>query len=122
MFGTNVSTLTPEGAILPEAEQAKALAGTLLPGDYTDLNPSWGWAAGAGISTVDDLATYVEALVGGGLLSDELQQQRLDSVVPVDPTNSQSAAYGLALARFGPMLGHDGSLPGFQSFMGHDPD
>ena len=122
MFGTNVSTLTPEGAVLSAAERAQAIAGTLLPGDYTDLNPSWGWAAGAGISTVDDLATYVEALVGGGLLSDELQQQRLDSVVPVDPTNSQSAGYGLALASFGPMLGHDGSLPGFQSFMGHDPD
>jgi D-alanyl-D-alanine carboxypeptidase len=122
MFGTNVSTLTPQGAVLPAAQRAEALAGTLLPGDYTDLNPSWGWAAGAGISTVEDLATYVEALVGGGLLSNELQQQRLDSVVPVDPTNPQSAGYGLALARFGPMLGHDGSLPGFQSFMGHDPD
>ena len=26
------------------------------------------------------------------------------------------------LAQFGPMIGHDGSLPGFQSFMGHDPE
>jgi D-alanyl-D-alanine carboxypeptidase len=122
MFGTNVSTLHPEGTVLPAAEQARARSGTLRPGDYTDLNPSWAWAAGAAISTVDDLATYVEALVGGGLLSDELQQQRLASVVPVQPTDPESAGYGLALARFGPMLGHDGSLPGFQSFMGHDPD
>jgi D-alanyl-D-alanine carboxypeptidase len=122
MFGTNVSTLTPDGTILPADQQAAARAGTLRPDDYTDLNPSWGWAAGAGISTVEDLATYVEALVGGGLLRDELQHLRLDSIVAVDPSNPQSAGYGLALARFGPMLGHDGSLPGYQSFMGHDPD
>jgi len=121
MFGTNVSTFTPEGTVLPDDQQAQARAGTLRPADYTDLNPSWGWAAGAGISTVEDLATYVEALVGGGLLSDDLQQQRLASVQPVDPANPQSAGYGLALAQFGPMLGHDGSLPGYQSFMGHDP-
>jgi D-alanyl-D-alanine carboxypeptidase len=122
MFGTNVSTLEPAGTILADDDRAAARAGTLRPGDYTDLNPSWGWAAGAGISTVNDLATYVEALVGGGLLSDELQRRRLDSIPPADPGAPDSAAYGLALARFGPMLGHDGSLPGYQSFMGHDPN
>ena len=122
MFGTNVSTLTPAGTILPDDQQAQARDGTLRPGDQTDLNPSWGWAAGAAISTVGDLATYVEALVGGGLLSAALQRRRLESIPPPDPTAPNSAAYGLALARFGPMLGHDGSLPGYQSFMGHDPD
>jgi D-alanyl-D-alanine carboxypeptidase len=121
LFGTNVSTLNPGDAILPVDQQAAARAGSLRPGDYTSLNPSWGWAAGAGISTVRDLAIFVEVLVGGGLLSDELQQQRLDSITSVDPGNPNSAGYGLAIARFGPMLGHDGSLPGYQSFMGHDP-
>lgn len=121
MFGTNVSTITFEGTVLPEDQQAEAIAGTLVPTDYTDLNPSWGWAAGAAISTVGDLATYVEALVGGGLLSDDLQQRRLDSVVSVNPDNPRGAGYGLAMARFGTFLGHDGSLPGFRSFMGHDP-
>ena len=71
---------------------------------------------------MQDLATYVEVLVGGGLLSDQLQQLRIDSITPVDSSNPNSAGYGLAIARFGPMLGHDGSLPGYQSFMGHDPD
>jgi len=122
MFGTNVSTLAPAGTVLPADQQTAARAGDLRPGDYTVLNPSWGWAAGAAISTVNDLATYVEALVGGGLLSQPLQQQRLGGLAPADPGNPDSAAYGLALARFGPMLGHDGSLPGYQSFMGHDPD
>ena len=122
LFGTNVSTLTPAGTVLPDDEQAAARSGALRPGDQTALNPSWGWAAGAAISTVRDLATYVHALVGGGLLSDQLQRRRLDSIPPPDPDVPDSAAYGLALARFGPMLGHDGSLPGYQSFMGHDPD
>jgi D-alanyl-D-alanine carboxypeptidase len=122
MFGTNVSTCTPAGTVLPADQQAAARAGTLRPGDYTDLNPSWAWAAGAAISTVDDLAVYVEALVGGGLLSDERQRERLDSISPADPDDPESAGYGLALARFGPMFGHDGSLPGYQSFMGHDPE
>jgi hypothetical protein len=57
-------------------QQTAARAGTLLPNDYTNLNPSWAWAADAGISTVQDLATYVEVLVGGGLLSDQLQRRR----------------------------------------------
>jgi len=116
MYGTNVSTL--DDPTLSKADQQRARSGKLKPGDYTDTNPSWGWAAGAGISTAADLTTYVEALIGGGLLSPELQQRRLDSVVPV---GNAGAGYGLALARFGPMLGHDGSLPGFTSFMAHDP-
>ena len=116
MYGTNVSTLT--STALSKVDQQRARSGQLEPGDYTDLNPSWGWAAGAAISTAADLTTYVEALVGGGLLSTGLQRRRLASVKPV---GNAGAGYGLALASFGPMLGHDGSLPGFTSFMGHDP-
>jgi D-alanyl-D-alanine carboxypeptidase len=122
LFGTNVSTFDPEDTVLPVDQQAAARAGTLRPGDFTNLNPSWAWAAGAGISTVQDLAVYVEALVGGGLLGDDLQRQRLGSIPPADPSDPSSAGYGLALARFGPMFGHDGSLPGYHSFMAHDPD
>ncbi len=58
----------------------------------------------------------------GSCFRPAIQQQRLDSVVPIDPGNPQSAAYGLALARFGSLYGHTGELPGFNSFMGHDPD
>jgi D-alanyl-D-alanine carboxypeptidase len=120
LWGTNEST--GEDPALPEDVQEAAVAGDIEPNDVTNDNPSWGWTAGAGISTARDLATYVEALVNGGLLSDELQQERLDSIQPVDPDNPSGAGYGLGIAQLGPLLGHDGSLPGFQSVMGHDPE
>ncbi len=114
-YGTNVSTIATSA--LSADDQAAAAAGDQVPTDVTDLNPSWGWAAGAAIATAGDLARYVEALVTGAYLSPELQATRLESLTPIG-----SAAYGLALAKYGSMIGHDGSLPGYQSFMGHDPD
>jgi D-alanyl-D-alanine carboxypeptidase len=119
-FGTNVETLDTE--VLAPDEQAAANSGELEPNDVTDMNPSWAWAAGGAISTADDLARYVKALVGGGLLTKRSQQQRLDSIQPTDPENPASTAYGYALADLGPLLGHTGELPGFQSVMGYDPE
>ncbi|QBJ98083.1 class A beta-lactamase-related serine hydrolase [Rhodococcus sp. ABRD24] len=119
VYGTNMDTLTDPA--LPEAMQTAAKDGTLLPNDVTGVNPSWAWAAGAGISTADDLVTWVQALVGGKLLDAELQEQRLASVQPTGPDEG-SAQYGWGMAKMGPMFGHTGELPGFNSFMGHDPD
>ncbi|HEV7951646.1 MAG TPA: serine hydrolase domain-containing protein, partial [Glaciihabitans sp.] len=76
MFGTNSSTITT--AELPPDELAAALDGTLLPNDYPYLNPSWAWSAGAGISTVSDLARWSEAIVTDELLCDDVQQERID--------------------------------------------
>ena len=118
-FGTNVETI--DSLVLPPEVQDAASAGTLEPMDVTDANPSWGWTAGAGISTAPDLADYVEELVDGCLLSPQLQQQRIASVQPLDPDDPASPGYGLGLARFGPVYGHSGELPGTNSFMGHDP-
>ena len=120
-FGTNVSTI--DTYALPQDEQQAALDGDLLPNDETNANPSWTFTAGAAISAVDDMATYVKELVGGGLLDEQMQQARLDSVQPTDPANPENAGYGLGIARFGPHLfGHDGQLPGYSTFMGMDPE
>src|SRR5262245_42569491 len=118
-FGTNVETMATQ--VLPPAQQAAARAGTLKPFDATHHNTSWAWTAGAGISTAADLARYVQALVGGGLLSNAMQQQRLVSIRPIDASDPRSPGYGWALAQFGPMYGHTGELPGYNSFMGHHP-
>ncbi|GIF96795.1 D-Ala-D-Ala carboxypeptidase [Catellatospora citrea] len=119
MFGTNVSTLADPA--LPPAEQAAADDGTLLPKDVTVGNPSWAWAAGAAISTAADLTRYATALVSGGLLDAKTQQMRLDSIQPIQTPAPFEVGYGLALVRFGPLYGHDGQIPGFNSFMAHDP-
>jgi D-alanyl-D-alanine carboxypeptidase len=119
-YGTNVETIDTN--VLSADKQAAARAGTLSPIDVTSANPSWAWSAGAGISTADDLATYAQALAGGGLLSPGMQQTRTDSVRPIDPADPEGPGYGLALARFGPFYGHTGELPGFNTFVGHDPD
>ena len=121
MYGTNVETMDTPPA-LPKDMQAAARAGTLAPGDRTDANPSWGWAAGAGISSANDLVAWVRALVGGGLLDAEMQARRLASVRPIDPNNPNSAGYGWGIAKFGKLYGHTGELPGYNSFMGHDPE
>ncbi|MDN5861761.1 MAG: beta-lactamase family protein, partial [Pseudonocardia sp.] len=112
---------TNDTNVLSPQKQAAARDGSLAPMNMTDTNPSWAWSAGAGISTADDLTRFVQALVGGGLLSPQLQQARLDSIRPVDPADPDGAGYGLALARFGPFYGHTGELPGFNTFTGYDP-
>lgn len=118
-FGSNTSTI--DTYALPTADQPAALDGTLLPNNETEANPSWGWTAGAAISTVGDMKTYVEALVGGGLLNPEMQQIRLDSLKPPPGSAAGAAQYGLGIAEFGPLIGHDGQIPGYMTFMGHDP-
>ncbi|MFG2447069.1 serine hydrolase domain-containing protein [Nocardia fluminea] len=120
-FGTNVSTI--DTFALPPEQQAAALAGTLQPSNATDASPSWTWTAGAAISTVGDVATYVRALVEGDLLDEKMQRIRMDSIAPIDPAAPDVAGYGLGIVRFGlHLFGHDGQIPGYMTFMGHDPE
>lgn len=119
-YGTNMATLADPA--LPHDMQASAADGTLLPTDVTNTNPSWAGAAGAGISTANDLATWVEELAGGHLLAPALQAQRIASVQSTDPSDPNAPGYGWGLAKFGPLYGHTGELPGYNSFMGTDPD
>jgi D-alanyl-D-alanine carboxypeptidase len=119
-YGTNLATISSYA--VPAAQLPAALAGTLKPIDETDANPSWGWAAGGAISTAGDLETYVQKLVGGGLLDAEMQKMRLDSIAPTNPAQPHAAGYGLGIAALGPLLGHDGQIPGYMTFMGYDPN
>jgi D-alanyl-D-alanine carboxypeptidase len=118
-FGTNVETIASYA--VPKAEQAAALDGSLKPLDQTDANPSWAWTAGGAISTPAELATYVKAMVGGGLLDKQMQKVRLNSIRPVVAGQKSGVGYGLGIAQFAPnILGHDGQVPGFSSFMVYD--
>lgn len=79
----------------------------------TDWNPSWGWAAGAMISNLEDLTRWVPALATGELLSPELQKERL-TVTPFDAEDPESG-YGLGVFRLNGWIGHNGSLPGYKT-------
>ena len=120
MYGNNVLTMGSPAAVPPDM-QAAAKAGTLQPSDQTSLNPSWAWAAGAGISTVADLASWVEALADGKLLDPDMQAKRIASLQSTDPAQPDAPQYGLAIAKFGALYGHTGEVPGFNTFAGTDP-
>lgn len=111
----------------PPELQAAARTGKLPPVDYTRQNPSYATAAGGVISTADDLSTWIRALVSGKVLNPTYQREWLHSPQPEDPEapEGQRYGYGIGYQRFGPnaaMYYHGGELPGFNSFIGHDPD
>lgn len=120
LFGT-VAEFGVDGGVLPAEQAAAAEAGTLEPNDVTDINPSSAWAAGAVISTTNDLARFVKALGDGELLSKKTQRQRLASVRPVDPSKPDGTAYGEAIVKYGELYGHAGEIPGYMTFMAFDP-
>jgi D-alanyl-D-alanine carboxypeptidase len=107
MFGTNVGTLPPACDAQPVGRH-----------DVTNASPSWTWAAGGAISTLRDLLVWAPSLARGTLLSEETQAERLRWI----PTGPGSApGYGLHITNFFGIIGHDGALPGFQSFVGYAP-
>lgn len=110
----------------PPDVEAAAKAGTLQPHDYTNQNASYAFGAGGAISTADDLATWIRALVGGRVFDADTQRRWLDSPRPTDPAQPTATQYGWGIERqtFAPdatMYFHFGELPGFNSFAGYDP-
>ena len=64
-FGTNVES--EESTPLTGEHAAKANETASPPYDATDMNPPWGWTAGAAISTLHDLRIWAKALATGTL-------------------------------------------------------
>ncbi|MBP7003471.1 serine hydrolase [Amaricoccus sp.] len=104
---------------------AAAKAGALAPEDATWQNPSAYFAAGGVISTADDLATWMEALVGGRALDAAFQKQWLESPEAPVPGEPAMQKYGFGILTLGwgsnTIYYHEGEMPGYQSFMGRDP-
>jgi len=90
--------------------------------DATDWNPSWGFSAGDMISTLDDLRRWAVALgTGEGLVSPEMQKQRVASMTSTVPPNSPAMAYALGFGVSNGWIGHTGELPGFNTSIQFDP-
>ncbi|MFD7611429.1 serine hydrolase domain-containing protein [Streptomyces sp. NPDC059828] len=106
-------TLFPEGAEFPEPH-AQGYTNQTPDGkeaNATDWDPSWAWAAGAMISDLPDLRDWARIVATGTLLKPATQAQRLRTL----PTGFPGTGYGLGIFDNHGWLGHNGSLPGYQS-------
>ncbi|MDT9664708.1 serine hydrolase domain-containing protein [Rhodococcus qingshengii] len=85
--------------------------------DVTEMDPSWGWAAGQLISTTSDLNQFLYALLDGRLLpAAELDQMR----TTVHVGGPMGLEYGLGLTSRtlscgGVYWGHGGDIVGFET-------
>jgi D-alanyl-D-alanine carboxypeptidase len=126
-LGMHQSRLPPLSSwAIPDPHAQGYMYGTDFTGkgptlNVTDWNPSWGWTAGSAIATLHDLQIWAKALATGRLLSAATQKQRLSWVTCAPIWLGKPQCYGLAVADYGGFIGHTGTLPGFQSFMGYQP-
>jgi len=99
--------------------------GPSSPTTIRDRILTYAFAAGNAISTANDLAIWMRALVGGKLFDANYQRQWLDSLELQDPGKplGQKYGYGISQLSFGPnrLYFHGGEMPGYNSFMGYDP-
>ncbi|MEV4870349.1 serine hydrolase domain-containing protein [Streptomyces syringium] len=87
--------------------------------DATELDPSWGWAAGQMISTNSDLNRFFTALLAGRLLG-PAQLAQMRATVPAGLPFRSGAGYGLGLVSTplscgGVYWGHGGSTTGYET-------
>lgn len=109
----------------PNANYSKGtayLVGT-QPLDFTFVNPSVPWAAGAMISTTSDELVWIRQLTQNsyGLLSSSVQADRLASLLPDSTVAFYPASYGLGFysqpssLNGAVFLGHAGDIAGYTS-------
>ncbi|KKZ70291.1 beta-lactamase [Streptomyces showdoensis] len=113
-------TLFPTGAEFPNPH-AHGYTNQTATGqveDATDWNPSWGWAAGAMISDLQDMRTWAKVVATGTLLTAATQAQRLET----DSTGISDTGYGLGIFKVEGWIGHNGSLPGYESLTIYLPE
>ena len=124
LYGSSSVALAGEPPYSPEV-QAAARAGTLLPKDYTEVNHSFATAAGGVISTANDLAIWIKALVAGRVLNSAYQRRWLDSPKPEDPRKPNGQRYGFGISQYswGPntIYFHGGETAGYNSKISYDP-
>ena len=115
------NTSFPEGPEMP-APYTHGYQWDEEKGDYadiTDVDPSYLWAAGAMISSLEDLRVWAKALATGELISESMQKERLtfnDIVLPgATPSyEKMSPKYGLAIEEYdNEFSGHSGNLLGY---------
>nr|WP_244943162.1 serine hydrolase domain-containing protein [Streptomyces inhibens] len=96
--------------------------------NITEMDPSWGWAAGQVISTPSDLNRFFAALFDGKLLRPaQLAQLRTTVKVPENAGMGPGVRYGLGVSSTplscgGLMWGHGGDIHGYATRPGVTDD
>ena len=91
--------------------------------DITEMDPTWGWAAGAMVSTPSELNTFFQAVFDGRLLT----QSSIDEMKKGVDTDKAGVVYGLgligrSLSCGGTAWGHGGDIAGYHTRGGVGPD
>ncbi|MBK8554230.1 MAG: serine hydrolase [Ignavibacteria bacterium] len=92
------------------------LTGELM--DFTVMDPSIGWAAGAMVSNIPDLKIYLDALSKGTMISAKSQEERLKFV---NTGVVDFVKYGLGIFSMGGFIGHNGGITGYNTTMCYNP-
>jgi D-alanyl-D-alanine carboxypeptidase len=121
LYGSSSVALVGTPEYTPEFEAAVE-AGTVEPNDYTTVNHSFAYGAGAAISTADDLATWIRALVAGPVLNAQYRRIQRESVKPTG-AGGLGYGYGINQLSWGPnaLYLHGGETAGYNSEAVYDP-
>jgi D-alanyl-D-alanine carboxypeptidase len=114
-------TVFPTGAELPSPHAQgyfKRPDGKVV--DATDWNPSWGWASGNMISTLEDMRVWVREFAIGNLLSPAMKRER-DQFLPAPP-EGEGALYGLAIENQNGWVGHNGNIMSYMAYPYYLPE
>ena len=85
--------------------------------DITSINPSMAWTAGCMVSNLEDLKTWVAALVDGKLVSKASLKEQMTFV----DTGMPFLKYGLGVFEVNGYVGNGGAIPGYNSAMFRHP-
>ncbi|MBG0830092.1 beta-lactamase family protein [Planomonospora sp. ID67723] len=104
----------------PSSKAYEALFGFFdPPRDYSVYNMSWGWTSAAVVSTMEDLNRFFRLLLRGELLDAALLDE-MQKTVSIRSLSGAVVDYGLGIFPLdlpcGRFWGHDGSVPGMQTF------
>jgi D-alanyl-D-alanine carboxypeptidase len=89
--------------------------------DYTAVNPAITSSAGAMISSLDDLRIWAKTLATGALLKPQTHAEQIKFGVMVK-TPVVTVSYGLGIANFGGLIGHNGAIFGYTTAMFYVPE
>jgi D-alanyl-D-alanine carboxypeptidase len=116
--GLQATSFDTEPRIAGRHAHGYELLGKLPMTDVTAISPTYAWAAGAIVSTADDVARFYSKLYRGHLLRHDL----LDAMQTTSPMAAELKGWGYGFGLIkkpmgcGTAFGHDAAAPGFTAY------